>query len=132
MGALVSWPSNRIVAILGLALVSFPLLFFTAMVMEYEMGLPYLSGPIDYFTEDPERFGMFNLISPFVLLGSLFAALAANLYPVLRVKFRREEDVIVTTMVVRLGIWNLVVVAISGFLLATLLAYAFVENLNHV
>ena len=75
---------------------------------------------------------MFNLISPFVLLGSLFAALAANLYPVLRVKFRREEDVIVTTMVVRLGIWNLVVVAISGFLLVTLLAYAFVENLNHV
>ena len=132
MGALVSWPSNSTMAVAGLALITFPLFFVAAMIMEYELGLPYLAGPTDYFTEDPDRFGMFNLISPFVLLGSLFAALATNLYPVFRLSFRREEDAVVTTMVVRLGIWNLAVVAISGLLLVVLLGYAVVENLNHV
>ncbi len=54
MGALVSWPSNSTMAVAGLALITFPLFFVAAMIMEYELGLPYLAGPTGYFTEDPD------------------------------------------------------------------------------
>jgi hypothetical protein len=67
--------------------------------------------------------------NPVIVMGGLLTALCVNLASVLRLHAEREDGHI-AAITVRIGakVLNLVVVALCGFLLATLLGYAFVEN----
>jgi hypothetical protein len=67
--------------------------------------------------------------NPVIVMGGLLAALCVNLASVLRLHAEREDGHI-AAVTVRIGakLLNLMVVGLCGFLLATLLGYAFVEN----
>jgi len=58
--------------------------------------------------------------------------LAVNLLAVLRIQIQREDHTIVSTLTLKPGLWNLTVIALSGMLLLTILAYAFFENFTHI
>ena len=125
---------NRLAGI-GLALIISPLLFASAAVTEYVLGIGQpLSGPLDFIFATPSLFRVFNILSPIVFLGGLMAAALTNLYAVvnlntlvnLNTQWRRST--LVTTVAVRANLWNLSVVAVSGVLLTTFALYAFVEN----
>ena len=78
---------------------------------------------------DPQRAGLFNLISPVVFLGGLGLALALNAYAVLGLNVGREDGAIVGTVRLEVRFCNLAVAAMSLLLLVTLVGYFFAENL---
>ncbi|MFY9550707.1 MAG: hypothetical protein WAU32_06110, partial [Thermoanaerobaculia bacterium] len=70
------------------------------------------------------------LVHPILVMGGLFLALALNALPVFRVRFGHEEGALVGTASLRLRgtVLNLTALSLSGLLLATIMAYLFVEN----
>ena len=70
------------------------------------------------------------LVHPVLVLGGLFLAFALNVLQVLRVRFGREEGVLVSTVSLRLRrtVLNLTALSLSCLLLATITVYLFVEN----
>ena len=116
---------------IGLALTFAPLLFVTVAVTEAVFGHRVLTAILDFLVAEPGGSELLSIASPVLLLGSLTAALGLNLFATLRVNVRRGDGVLVGTVAVQTRLWNLTVVALSGFLMATMLGYAFVENISH-
>src|SRR5829696_7290773 len=114
---------DRRLAVVGCVLLLAPLYFVSASLLEYGLGIGFLF--------DPGRRVVFNVVSPFVFLGGLCLALALNTYAVARVNVRREERTLVSTVRIKLGLWNIAVAAVSILLLATLLGYVFLENFTY-
>ena len=122
---------DRRLAVVGLALLLAPLYFVTASLLKYELGIGFLFDPLEAFLSVAGRRVVFNVISPFVFLGGLSLALALNIYAIARLNVSKEDGTIVSTVRIKLGLWNLAVAAPSILLLATLLGYAFLENFTH-
>lgn len=119
---------DRRLAVIGFVLLLAPLYFVSASLLKYWLGVGFLFDPLEAFLSVAGRREVFNLISPVVFLGGLGLALALNLYAVTRLNFSREEGTIVSTVRVKLGLWNIVVAAVSVLLLATLVGYVLLEN----
>jgi asparagine N-glycosylation enzyme membrane subunit Stt3 len=90
-----------------------------------------LFDPLEAFLSVAGRRFVFNVVSPVVFLGGLGLALALNLYTVTRLNLSKEDGTIVSTMRVRLGLWDIAVAAVSVLLLVTLVGYVFLENFAH-
>ena len=119
---------DRRLAVIGFVLLLAPLYFVSASLLKYWLGVGFLFDPLEAFLSVAGRREVFNLISPVVFLGGLGLALALNLYAVTRLNFSREEGTIVSTVRVKLGLWNIAVAAVSVLLLATLVGYVLLEN----
>ncbi len=120
--------SNKLAGI-GFILGLPPLLFVSAAVLKSWLGMGFLFDPLDtFFNPNPQALRVFNLVSPVVFLGGLLLALILNLYPILDVKIRTENEALVGTVTVKAKLYNVAVAGLSSFLLTTLLLYAFVEN----
>jgi len=122
---------DRRLAVLGLVLLLSPLYFVTASLLKYGLGIGLLFDPLEAFLSVAGRRVVFNVVSPFVFLGGLSLALALNIYAVTRWNVSREDGTIVSTVRIKLGLWNIAVAAISALLLVTLVEYAFLENFTH-
>ena len=116
---------------IGFILLVAPLYFVSASLLKYGMGIGLLFDPLEAFLSVAQRRDVFNLVSPIVFLGGLGLALALNIYAVLRLNISREDGMIVSTVRLRMKLFNITVVAISSLLLVTLLGYAFLENFTH-
>lgn len=92
----------------------------SASILKYELGVPLLYDGIEPLLR--------RLDSPIILLGGLLGAAALNLRAVARLSLRKEGDELVGIVAVRTRPWNLIILGLSGFLLAGLLGYAFLEN----
>jgi hypothetical protein len=71
------------------------------------------------------------VVSPIVFLGGLSLALALNIYAVARLNVSWEDGTIVSTVRIKLGLWNIAVAAVSVLLLVTLVGYTFLENFTY-
>ena len=123
--------NDRRLAVVGFVLLLAPLYFVSASLLKYELGIGFLFDPLEAFLSVAGRRVVFNVISPFVFLGGLSLALALNIYAIARLNVSKEDGTIVSTVRIKLGLWNLAVAALSILLLATLLGYAFLENFTH-
>jgi hypothetical protein len=113
----------------GFALLFAPLYFVTASLLNYGLGIGFLFEPLEKaLISDPENLRVFLLVSPLVFLGGLSLALASNAYAVMQLNVGREDGSIVGTVRLEAGFWNIAVMAVSLFLLVTLVGYFFVEN----
>jgi hypothetical protein len=131
MNTLSERPADNRLAGIGFVLTLPPLFFVSAAVLKYGLGVGYLFDMLDIFYSSPDRLRVFNIVSPIVFLGGLLLALVLNLYPILRLNLRRDNDTTISTVTVKAKLWNLIVVAVSFFLLVTLIGYAFLENFTH-
>ena len=122
---------DRRLAVFGLVLLLSPLYFVTASLLKYGLGIGLLFDPLEAFLSVAGRRVVFDGVSPFVFLGGLSLALALNIYAVTRWNVSREDGTIVSTVRIKLGLWNIAVAAISALLLVTLVEYAFLENFTH-
>jgi hypothetical protein len=122
---------DRKLAVVGSVLLLAPLYFVSASLLKYGLGIGFLFDPLETFLSAYERRVIFNVVSPFVFLGGLCLALALNTYAVTRLNVSWEDGTIVSTVRIKLGLWNIAVAAVSIVLLATLLGYAFLENFTH-
>jgi hypothetical protein len=122
---------DRRLAFVGSVLLLAPLYFVSASLLKYGLGVGFMFDPLEAFLSASGRRVVFNAISPFVFLGGLCLALALNTYAVARLNVRREEGTLVSTVRLKLRLSNIAVAAVSILLLATLMAYAFLENFTH-
>ena len=120
--------SYNSVAGIGLVLIVPPLLFVSASIIEYGLGLGHpLSGTVDRVFSTPESFRVFDIVSAAVFLGGLTAAALANLHAITGLSAQWRQTALVATVTVRANLWNLGVVVLSGALLSVLITYAFLE-----
>jgi len=122
---------DRRLAVFGLVLLLSPLYFVTASLLKYGLGIGLLFDPLEAFLSVAGRRVVFDVVSPFVFLGGLSLALALNIYAVTRWNVSREDGTIVSTVRIKLGLWNIAVAAISALLLVTLVGYTFLENFTY-
>ena len=122
---------DRRLAFIGLLLLLAPLYFVSASLLKYGLGVGLLFDPLEAFLSVEGRRVVFNVVSPVVFLGGLGVALALNIYAVTRFDVSREDGTVVSTVRVRLGLWNLAVAAVSVLLLATLVGYVILENFTY-
>jgi hypothetical protein len=122
---------DRRLAVVGSLLLLAPLYFVSASLLKYGLGIGFLFDPLEAFLSVAGRRAVFNVVSPFVFLGGLSLALALNIYAVTRLNVSREDGTIVSTVRIKLGLWNIAVAAGSVLLLLMLVGYAFLENFTH-
>ena len=122
---------DRKLAVVGFVLILAPLYFVSASLMKYGLGIGFLFDPLESFLSAYGRRVVFDAVSPIVFLGGLCLALALNTYAVARLNVKREAGTLVSTVRIKLGLWNIAVVAVSVLLLVTLLGYAFLENITY-
>lgn len=122
---------DRRLAVVGLVLLLAPLYFVSASLLKYGLGIGFLFDPLEAFLSVAGRRDVFNVVSPIVFLGGLSLALALNIYAVARLNVSWEDGTIVSTVRIRLGLWNIAVAAVSVLLLVTLVGYAFLENFTY-
>ena len=122
---------DRRLAVIGFVLLLAPLYFVSASLLKYGLGIGFLFDPLEAFLSVEGRRVVFNVVSPIVFLGGLALALALNIYAVTRLNVSREDGTIVSTVRVRLGLWNIAVAVVSMLLLVTLVGYAFLENFTY-
>jgi len=118
-------------ALIGLVLIAPAAFFISLALSKYLVGIDYFFDVFDSFIANPthpERFQIFNTISPIVFLGGTFLALVLNILAVAGLKFKKENSNLVTTLLIRGNFWNLAVVMLSFLILATLVGYAIGEN----
>jgi hypothetical protein len=72
------------------------------------------------------------LSSPLLVMGGLLVALLTNLLTILRLQAERDPSGHLAALTLRIGLksLNLAVIGLTSLLLGTILAYAFVENLQ--
>jgi hypothetical protein len=122
---------NRRYAVIGLVLLIAPLYFVSASLLKYGLGVGFLFDPLEAVLSVAGRREVFNLVSPVAFLGELCLAAALNVYAVARFDISREDGMIVSTIRVTPGLWNIAVAVVSILLVATLTGYALLENLTH-
>jgi hypothetical protein len=122
---------DRRLAVVGLVLLLAPLYFVSASLLKYGLGIGFLFDPLEAFLSVAGRRNVFNVVSPIVFLGGLSLALALNIYAVARLNVSWEDGTIVSTVRIKLGLWNIAVAAVSVLLLVTLVGYAFLENFTY-
>lgn len=68
------------------------------------------------------------MLSPGLVIGGVALSILLNLFPLLRVRRTTEEGTPTVTLVLRVGVLNLLLALFGAALFATVLGYAFVEN----
>ncbi len=122
---------NRSLAVIGFVLLLAPLYFVSASLLKYGLGVGFLFDPLEAVLTVAGRREVFNLVSPVVFLGGLGFALALNIYAVTRFNVGREDGMIVSTVRITPGVWNIAVAVVSVLLLVTLVGYVFLENFTY-
>ena len=116
---------------IGFVLILPPLFFVSAAVLKYGLGIEYFFDILDPFYANPHRLQIFNIVSPIVFISGLLLALGLNAYPIVHLRIQRDVDTTVCTVTLKAKLWNLMVIAMSAVLLATLIGYAFLENFTY-
>jgi len=118
-------------ALIGLVLLTPAAFFISLALSKYLIGIDYFFDVFDSFIASPshpERFQIFNTISPIVFLGGSFLALILNVVAVTGLKFKKENSSLVTTLLIKGNFWNLTIVLVSFLVLTILVGYIIGEN----
>ncbi|HKZ22557.1 MAG TPA: hypothetical protein VJ165_05070 [candidate division Zixibacteria bacterium] len=118
-------------ALIGLVLLTPAAFFISLALSKYLIGIDYFFDVFDSFIASPvhpERFQIFNTISPIVFLGSSFLALILNILAVTGLRFKKESSNLVTTLLIKGNFWNLTIVLVSFLVLTILVGYIIGEN----
>ena len=116
---------------IGFVLLLPALLFVSASVLKYELGVAFLYDNLG-FLSNPQSLPLYNTISPALFLGGPLLAAALNIGAIMRLTTHKDGDFIVCTIKVKAELLNIAIAATSSLLLVTLIGYLIVENLGHL
>ena len=116
---------------IGFVLLLPALLFVSASVLKYELGVAFLYDNLG-FLSNPQSLPLYNTISPAVFLGGPLLAAALNIGAIMRLTTHKDSDSIVCTINVKAKLLNIAIAATSSLLLVTLIGHLIVENLGHL
>ncbi len=119
---------NHRFALIAGALLVFPALyFFTAAILNYEMGVDALWKPIDAIFENPANKRMGWNINLLILFGPILAFLL-NFFSIVKIKWQNEKEQMHINFSIRKHWVNMFIAAVSVLVLASLFAYLVGEN----
>ena len=124
--------NNRQLALLGLLFTIPALIIFIPGVLQSGLVLTQLNDTLDRLIFHSPIGVVRLLIHPVVVLGGLFLALSLNAMPVVQAKFQLNKGNLVSIITIKGKLLNLGILALTLFLTAALLLYAFVENFQIV
>jgi hypothetical protein len=130
MSRLQAAKSNTTLAVLGLVLAAPALSFVAIALLKYGFKVDQPFNLLESSLSNPDRFSIFNLVSPFVFLGGLCIALVLNLFPQIQLQIRRDNQRVVATITAEAKVINLAMAILCCLLLAVLVGYAALENLS--
>ncbi len=116
---------------IGFVLLLPALLFVSASVLKYEVGVAFLYDNLGFFA-NPQSLPLYNTLSPALFLGGPLLAAALNIGAIMRLTIHKHGDSIVGTIDVKTRLLNIAIVATSSLLLMILIGYLIVENLGHL
>ncbi len=116
---------------IGFVLLLPALLFVSASVLKYELGVAFLYDKLGFFS-NPQSLPLYNTISPALFLGGPLLAAALNIGAIVHLTIHKHGDSIIGTVNVKTRLLNIVIAATSSLLLVTLIGYLIVENLGHL
>ena len=120
-------PPYTTAAAIGFILLLLPFYFVCASLLN-QWGITWFFSPIEHWLSRPVQAAVFNIISPFVLLGTLVSSVLLNLATLVSVGREEEPGGAVRVVKLRVRSWNLAAIGLSLLLTGILLGYAFVEN----
>lgn len=115
-------------ALLGLVLAAPAALFLLANILKDGLGIGFLYAPVEALLSEPNRYQVFNLVSPVVFLGGIAAALLLNFLAIAKWDLRWEQKRLVSTVTIEPRTLNVALILTVGLMLASLVAYASIEN----
>ena len=115
-------------ALLGLVLAAPAALFLLANILNDGPGIGFLYAPVEALLSEPHRHQVFNLVSPVVFLGGIAAALLLNFLAIAKLDLRWEQKRLVSTVTIEPRTLNVALILTVGLMLASLVAYASIEN----
>ena len=118
-------------AIIGLVLSAPALFFIVGSLLKFNFGIGQPFMLFESMISTPERFQLFNNISPIIFVGGLVVGVIVNLYPQVEMQLRLDQGKLVATITAEAKPMNLAIVILSCLLLAMLFGYVAVENLPH-
>lgn len=121
-------PSPSMAALLGLVLAAPAALFLLANILNDGLGIGFLYAPVEALLSEPHRHQVFNLVSPVVFLGGIAAALLLNFLAIAKWDLRWEQKRLVSTVTIEPRTLNVALILTVGLMLASLVAYASIEN----
>ena len=116
--------NTRRSAIWGTVLMFLPVYFVLAMILKYNLGIGFLTPPIDYLL----NFGFFESISPLIFIGGLLLAILFNLFAVLHFGYSHDKSEFTINITIKKKMYNLIVLGISGLFFFIIMLYGFMEN----
>jgi hypothetical protein len=120
--------SRTFLAIIGLVLSVPALAFIVASILKFNFGVGQPFRIFESMMSTPERFQLFNLISPIIFVGGLVVGVIVNLYPQVAMQLRREHGKLVATITAEAKPMNFAIVILGCLLLALLFGYVVLEN----
>ena len=120
-------PSENTAFAVGLALLAPSLLFLMANILN-ALGIDVFYAPLDAVLSEPHMHNVFNIVLPAVFLGGIGLALLLNLLAIAELDLQWDGTRVVSTVTIEPRALSLVLIVISGLMLAIFAAYAFVEN----
>jgi hypothetical protein len=112
----------------GFALVAPSVYFISASVLKYAVGIGVLFEPIEALASSPERWRMFNLISPVLFMGGSLLALLLNATQMIRLSAHTEPGSLSGTVTIHYKPWNLAAAGLGFLVLFILTGYLVAEN----
>ena len=119
---------NHRFALIAGALLVFPALyFFTAAILNYEMGIATLWKPIDAIFENPANKRLGWNINLLILFGPILAFLL-NFFSIVKIKWQNEKDQVHISFSISKHWVNILIAVVSVLVMALLFAYLVGEN----
>ena len=111
-------------ALWGAVLMFLPVYFALAMIFKYNLGIGFLSPPIDYLL----NFAIFETLSPVIFIGGLMLAILFNLFAVLHLSFGQDTSEFIINISIKKKRFNLIILGIAGLFFFIFMLYGFLEN----
>jgi len=109
--------------VIGGLLMFMPVLFFFAVVMEQFFGNSFLNESI--FVRIDKISG---ILSAFLMVGFPFIAICINLFPIIDLKFKKEDNKLNVTFTIRAKALNILISILGVLTIAVIFTYLFTEN----
>ncbi len=122
--------TSNIIATIGIISLIPALFLVTSGLLYVGLGIKEVNDALDALSAQSALFRIF--IHPAVIIGGILLSLSLNIIPTFRISVHPQDGTLVTTIVTRLRLLNLVTLALGLFLMTAILFYAFAENFKIV
>jgi hypothetical protein len=120
----------KVFCVVGILLALPALYFVTASIMKFQFGYSFLFNPVDDLLSTTNGQQNFNAITPFLFGGGLGLSFFLNAFSQLELVKNKNGLLPFRVVRMRINLYNLSVVILTGFIGMLIMSYLVIENLG--